>query len=167
MSIHTQDLLPDVEKKFIPYLKKMIEIHQGNLISVSLYGSATGHNYFPKGSDINSVFIFKTLNFITFQKSLKVVQRGLAQKIAAPLFLSQEYIQSSLDVFPIEFWDMKENHVVLFGEDILAQLQIKGEYLRLFCEQQIRGKLLRIRQAYLNVGLDRRKIRGLLKESLN
>ncbi|MCK5160815.1 MAG: hypothetical protein KAQ99_04495, partial [Candidatus Aureabacteria bacterium] len=38
---------------------------------------------------------------------------------------------------------------------------------RLFCEQQVKGKLIRIRQAYLEVGLKKKGLESLLKESLN
>ena len=132
-----------------------------------IYGSATGDDYVPKHSDINSVFVFKDIEFSILKKSLNVISKGIDKKIAAPLFLTKEYINSSLDVFPIEFLDMKENHILLYGEDILSGLQIKGEHIRLFCEQQIKGKLIRIRQAYLEVGLKKKGLEALLKESLN
>ena len=61
---------------------------------------------------------------------------------------------------------MKENHVLLYGTDILSALKINGEHIRLFCEQQIKGKLIRIRQAYLEVGLKKKGMETLLKESL-
>ena len=161
------DKLPlAVQKKFIPYLKSMMSIHKDHLISVFIYGSATGKNYIPKVSDINSVFVFKELKFSTFKSSLKVVSSGIFKKIAAPLFLTKDYVNSSLDVFPIEFLDMKENHILLYGEDTLSGLEIKGEHIRLFCEQQIKGKLIRIRQAYLEVGLKKKGLEALLKESL-
>ncbi len=165
--INTEKLPLEVQKKFIPYLKTMREIHGRNLISVLIYGSAAGKNYIPKISDVNSVFVFEALAFETFKDSLKVISSGITKKIAAPLFLTKKYIESSLDVFPIEFLDMKENHVLLYGEDILSTLEIKGTHIRLFCEQQIKGKLIRIRQAYLEVGLKKKGIEALLKESLN
>ncbi|MDP8253336.1 MAG: hypothetical protein P9X27_02945 [Candidatus Kaelpia aquatica] len=165
--INEKKLDIEVQKKFIPYLKTISEIHGDNLISVFIYGSAAGGDYIPKVSDINSVFIFKDLKFSIFKSSLNTISKGIFKKIAAPLFLTKEYINSSLDVFPIEFLDMKENHVLLYGEDVLSELEIKGEHIRLFCEQQIKGKLIRIRQAYLEVGLKTKGLEVLLKESLN
>lgn len=164
--INEEKLHVEVQKKFIPYLKTISGIHGDNLISVFVYGSATGENYIPKVSDINSAFVFKNLKFSTFKSSLNAVSSGIFKKIAAPLFLTKGYIDSSLDVFPIEFLDMKENHILLYGEDILSGLEIKGEHIRLFCEQQIKGKLIRIRQAYLEVGLKKKGLEALLKESL-
>ena len=165
--IHEEKLHVEARKKFIPYLKAISAIHGDNLISVFVYGSAAGENYIPKVSDINSVFVFKDLKFSTFKSSLNVVSKGIFKKITAPLFLTKGYINSSLDVFPIEFLDMKENHVLLYGEDILSGLEIEGGHIRLFCEQQIKGKLIRIRQAYLEVGLKKKGMEALLKESLN
>ncbi len=165
--INEEKLHIEVQKKFIPYLKVISDMHRDNLISVYIYGSAAGGNYIPKVSDINSVFVFKDLKFSIFKSSLNVVSKGIFKKIAAPLFLTKAYIESSLDVFPIEFLDMKENHILLYGEDILSGLEIKGDHIRLFCEQQIKGKLIRIRQAYLEVGLKKKGLEALLKESLN
>ena len=165
--INTEKLPLEVQNKFTPYLKTMLKIHKDHCISVFIYGSATGKNYIPKISDINSVFIFKDLAFTSLTDSLKIVSKGISKKIATPLFLTQKHIETSLDVFPIEFLDMKESHILLYGKDILSALEIKEEHLRLFCEQQIKGKLIRIRQAYLEVGLKKKGIESLLKESLN
>jgi predicted nucleotidyltransferase len=157
----------DVAKKFIPFLTEMVRIHDDNIVSVFIYGSAACDNYIPKVSDINSVFIFREIDFRTLENSLSVVSKGISRKIEAPLFLTEEYIKTSLDVFPIEFVDMKENHTLLYGADVLSALKINGEHIRLFCEQQIKGKLVRIRQAYLEVGSQKKGQESLLKESLN
>ena len=95
------------------------------------------------------------------------ISKARSKRIAAPLFLTKEYIQSSLDVFPVEFLDMKENHVVVFGEDTLGSLTIEGRHLRLFLEEQLKGKLIRVRQGFLENGLDLKAVRSLLKQSLN
>ena len=167
MECLNQEKLPlEVKRKFVSYLEQMLNTHGDNLISAAVYGSAAGFNYASKISDINSVFIFREISFTTLKNSLKIVNKGISLKIAAPLFLTKEYIQASLDVFPVEFLEMKENHVLLYGEDILAKLKIEGKYVRLFCEQQIKGKLIRIRQAYLEVGLKRKGREALLKGSL-
>jgi hypothetical protein len=163
---NTERLPEDVKKIFLPYLERMRQRHEDNLTAVFIYGSAAGGNYVPKVSDINSAFIFRRLDFPVFQRSLDIVADGRKKNITAPLFLTADYIRASLDVFPMEFLEMKENHVLLFGEDLLSGLDIKGEHIRLFCEQQIKGKLVRIRQAYLEVGQSRRGMEQLLKDSL-
>ena len=156
----------DVKNKILPYFEELLAIDQDNVTAIVIYGSACGVNYLPKISDINSLIIFRRFEFSQLQKSLKVIARGIPKKIAAPLVLTREDIQSSADIFPIEFLEMKENHVLIYGEDVLSALDIPQKYLRLFCEQQIKGKLIRIRQAYLEVGLNHQGMEALLKDSL-
>ncbi len=165
--INTDSLQKEVRKKFVPYFEKMLDIHGDKIVSAIVYGSAASDGYISGISDINSAFIFDGLSFPVFKNSLKTVSRGISKSVAAPLFLTKDYIFSSLDVFPIEFVDMRDNHVLVYGEDIISGLEIKDEHTRLFCEQQVKGKLVRIQQAYLEVGLSRKGMISLMKQSLN
>jgi hypothetical protein len=161
------DKIPkEVRNKITPYVEELLKIHSDNIISVFIYGSATGRNYIPKLSDINLTVVFKELSFTNLRASLKLVNKGINNKIAAPLFLTKRHIDTSLDVFPVEFLEMRDNNVLIYGEDLLSQLDIKTYNIRFICEQQIKGKLIRIRQAYLEIGLRKRGIEALLKESL-
>jgi predicted nucleotidyltransferase len=160
-------LHPEIRNRLSDYCQALISLHGDNIISIFLYGSAVTGDFIPKRSNINLLVIFKTLNFSTLQKSLKLVAKGLRKKIIAPLFLTREHIKTSLDTFPVEFLEIQENYLLLFGEDILKPLKIPCENLRLECEHQIKGKLIRIREAYLEIGLRKKGIEALLKESLN
>jgi hypothetical protein len=82
------------------------------------------------------------------KKSAKAVKR---HKYLAPLFLSKEYIFSSTDVFPVEFLDMQENYDVLYGEDILKEIHVDLKNLRFQCEQELKGKLLNLKQLYIRL----------------
>ncbi len=165
--VNAEKLLPNIKNTFIPFINTMITIHQENLLSVFLYGDSAGTNSKPKNSVITSVFVFKELPFSTLEKSLKTVNAGILKNIAAPLFLTKQHMETSLDVFPIEFLEMQENHILVYGKDILSSLNVNKKHIRLFCEEQIKGKLIRIRQAYLEVGLKNKGIEALLKEALN
>lgn len=149
------------------YLNELLKIHQGNIISIFLCGEAAGTDYVHKVSNINLFIILEKLKFQDLQKSLKVVSKGINKKITVPLFLTRKHIETSTDVFPIEFLEMKENHLLLYGKNLLGSLEINPANIRLFCEEQIKGKLIRIRQAYLEIGLKRKGIEALLKESLS
>ncbi len=148
------------------YVEQIISIHQDNILSISVYGSAASGNYVPTVSDINLMVVVKKLDFEVLKSSLHLVKQGQKKKITAPLFLTREYMARSLDVFPIEFLDMKEQHILLYGQDILGELVIDGSNLRIFCEQQLKGKLLRIRQAYLECGLAADTKERLLHDSV-
>ena len=156
-----------VKDKFVPFLQDLLNIHREKILSVFIYGSATGKNYIPKISDINSVCVFHDYDFSILKNSLAVISRGMSRKIAPPLFLTKKHMESLLDVFPLEFLDMKDNYVLVYGEDVLQSLEISGRHIRLLCEHEIKGKLIRIRQAYLEAGRHKKNIKIILRESLN
>lgn len=166
-SLKNLDKLDSQAAKLIePFLNELLKIHEDNIVSIFVCGSAAGADYVRKITNITLLVVLQKLEFPDLQKSLKTVSKGINKKIAAPLFLTREHIETSTDVFPIEFLEMKENHLLLYGEDLLNSLEINPANIRLFCEEQIKGKLIRIRQAYLEIGLKRKGIEALLKESL-
>ncbi|MFC1666465.1 hypothetical protein ACFL0P_01145 [Candidatus Omnitrophota bacterium] len=156
----------DVKELIKPYLEHLLDIHKENIVSIILYGSATGKFYVPKHSDINLMVVFKELEFAELKSSLKVINQGISKKICAPLFLSLKHIETSKDVFPIEFLEIKENNILLYGKDLFKDIGIDQTHTRLFCEREIKGKLIRMREAYLEVGLKRKGIEALMKESM-
>ena len=157
---------PDVRKIIEPYLKALIAIHKENIVSVVLYGSATGKYFLPNKSDINLAVIFNKLEFQQFKDSLKLIGYGIAKRVSAPLFLSLSHIESAKGIFPIEFIEIKENNILLYGRDVFSNLRIDEANIKLFCKREIQGKLLRLRQAYLEIGLKRKGIEVLMKESM-
>lgn len=157
----------EVKKRVEPYMEELLKLHQDNIISVFIYGSAASGDYIPGVSDINSAVVFKSLGFAQLKKSLHLVNKGIGKNITAPLFLTEEHISASTDTFPIEFLEMKENHIVIYGQDLLKDLEIDPSHIRFVCEEQLKGKLIRIRQAYLEIGLRKKGIEPLIKESLD
>jgi hypothetical protein len=66
-----------------------------------------------------------------------------------PLFMTMHQVQRSLDVFPIEWLDLKDRHWKLEGVNLFDTLEVPQTYLRLQIEQELRGKHLRLAQEYL------------------
>ncbi|MCA9402558.1 MAG: hypothetical protein KC897_02140 [Candidatus Omnitrophica bacterium] len=164
--INTDKLPQDVQDKFVPYARELLNLYPGRVRAAAVTGEAAGADYHPRSSQITSVFVFDEVDFQIYHQALKTVAAGVKKGITAPLLLSEQYLKSSLDVFPVEFLDIKEKHILIFGEDLFGGLDIKTEHLRLFCEQQVKGRMIRIRQAYLEVGLQRQGVEAMLKDSL-
>ncbi len=164
--ITTEKLATDVSKKITPYMEEMLKIHGASIVSIFLYGSACYDDYIKGVSDINSAIILRELSLKDLKKSLNIVNKGIRKRIAAPLFLTKEHIMTSADTFPIEFAQMKERHILVYGEDVLKMAVIEHKHIRFICEQQLKGKLIRIRQAYLEIGLRKKGLELLIKDSL-
>jgi hypothetical protein len=156
-----------VKERIVPYCQELMELQGENLLGICVYGSSTGKDFIPKKSNVNLLVVLKVLGAQELKKSLRLVNKGMKKGIVAPLFLTPEYITSSLDSFPIEFMEIKENHILIYGENPLAQISIEREGIRLECEKELKGKLVRLRQAYLEIGLKAKGIEALLIESLS
>ena len=166
-SLKLEGVKPELKAIIQPYLIKLLDVHKENIISVVLYGSATGKYFIPKKSDINLAVIFKNLEFQQLKDSLKLINYGAPKRITAPLLLSLSHIESSKGAFPVEFIEIKENNVLLYGKDIFSGQKIDETNIKLFCKREIEGKLIRLRQAYLEIGLKRKGVEALMKESMN
>ena len=138
----------------------------GKLKSIILYGSASSGEYIKGQSDINLLLVCDNVDLGLLKTIEKTVRNGIRRRISAPLLFTPEHIERAKDVFPIEFLDMRDNHLVLYGEDIFLNLKIGDEHLRLECEEQIKGKLIRTRQAWFEVSGNRKRTRALLYTSL-
>lgn len=89
------------------FVKGLQKICADNLISVLLYGSGSSGEFTDKHSNLNLLVVLKDASL----GNLKPVS-GLVNKwrfrLIHPLFFTEEYIRNSIDVFPIEFLDMKD-----------------------------------------------------------
>lgn len=147
---------------FDEFTKDLKQCFENDLISVILYGSGAQGEYKYKKSDINFLVILTEDGIKSLGKAMDVVYKWSKRSVAVPLFLTQEYINSSLDSFPIEFLNMKKYHKVVFGGDVLGSIEISKKDLRLKCEEQIKGKLLHLREEYLLTRGEKKRLEFLL-----
>ena len=147
--------------KLQDFVSSLRDIFKEGLISVILYGSAASGEFTLRNSNLNLLIVLSDAGLPNLKKCTALVNRLKYRKFEA-LFLSREYIQTSTDVFPIEFLDMKENYSVLFGEDVLKGVQVDTRNLRFQCEQELKGKLINLRQAYLRQSRNRAALKYLL-----
>ena len=137
-----------------------------DLSSIILYGSGASGHYVPGKSDLNFLVILTDKGMGNLEKAMDAVARGRKSRVAVPIFMTSDYICSSLDAYPIEFLDMKLNHVLVYGEDILEGLEIHSGHLRLQVERELRGKLLHLRTRFLETEGKEKPIRELIRVSL-
>jgi hypothetical protein len=141
---------PEAEKKFKPFVDNVIADNRQNIHSIYLTGSVLTDDYHLKHSDINSIVVFRHMN-VQYLASLAPLGKRHGRKgIAAPLIMTQDYIQESLDVFPIEFLNIHLLHYTWFGEDVFENIQIELSNLRRQCERELKIRLIGLRQDYIS-----------------
>ena len=149
------NLKADISARYQPFLDIVLKHHQDKLHSVHLVGSVLTQDYDPKTSDINSVVVLKNMD-LKFLELLAPLGKRFGKKgVAAPLIMTPAYIHKSLDVFPIEFLNMKLFHQTVFGEDIFKDVNIENSNLRHQCERELKVKLIGLRQGYISAAGDK------------
>jgi predicted nucleotidyltransferase len=139
-----------VIERFKPFQDVILRSYKDQIHSITITGSALTDDFVPERSDINSVFILNEMDLKFLELLAPLGKRYSKKRIAAPLLMTPEYIQNSLDVFPLEFFNIKLLHKTLFGEDFFADLKIDRSDLRLQCERELKVRLIGLRQGYIS-----------------
>lgn len=142
------------------------DIYGDDLVSILLYGSAAGKDYRPGKSDLNFIVVLSEDGIEHLDRALPVVKKWRKKNVAIPLFLTETYVETSLDVFPIEYLNFQRNHVPVFGKDVLKDLTYDSEFIRLQCERELKGKLLLLREAFLETSGKGRALKEVIRNSL-
>ncbi len=154
-----KDIFPDI-------INDYKTIYGDDLISVILYGSAAGDDYNPGKSDLNFLIVLSEEIIDHLDKAIQTVSRWQKKNVAIPLFMTKAYIESSLDSYPLEFLNMRRRYILVYGEDVLKDISIESDHVRLQCEREIKGKLLLLREGFLQTEGKKRRIKELISASI-
>jgi hypothetical protein len=160
-------LHPSVRSDVEEFARRLSGRLGDNLNAISAYGSVTGPDFVPGKSDVNLIAVLNAISRENLAALFDAVKWGRKRRIVPPLLLTPDYIKASRDVFPIEFMDIKRSQAVLYGDDHFSFLELDPAHVRLECETQLKGALLRTRQAYLEIGMDKKGAEEVLHAAVN
>ena len=140
-------------------------VYGASLLSLVLYGSAASSEYVEGRSNINCLVLLNDVTPDELKKCSALLPEWHKRGFSTPLFIDPLYVRSSVDVFPLEFLDMKQRYRLLFGQDFLKNLEVSRQRLRFQCEQELKGKMLKLRQLYLEASPSAPRIVSLLAKS--
>jgi hypothetical protein len=121
-----------------------------HLISIVLYGASASEEPVPESLSVEVMIVVDDVSIKVLDAAALPVQMGRHEFRLAVLFLSEDELHRSTDVFPIKFLQMQRHHRVVYGRDVLSGLQISRQHLRLRCEQEIKNLMLRLHRFYLD-----------------
>ena len=159
--------IPEEPKEIFPAITDDYkELFGNDLVSIILYGSAASGEYIHGKSDINFMMVLSEQGIDSLERAFEVIARWKKRNVATPLFLTEDYVRTSLDVFPIEYLNFQKAYELVYGEDILKDLTFDPGALRLQCEREIKGKLLLLREAFLETQGKGRPLQKLVSQSV-
>ena len=138
-----------------------------NLVSVVVYGSAAREDFHETFSDVNSLLLLRQLPSTSFAQLSEVLRWwSRDEKLRPPLVMTVEELSESADVFAIELLDIKRSHRTLFGEDVVANINVPMNLHRVEVEHELRTTLLRLRHHFLLASDNNDELRAVLAKSV-
>jgi hypothetical protein len=160
------DGLPDNALPVIrDFADEIIRLGGNELESLVLAGSILTQDYIPGISDINSVIVLSELKQ-DFLDGLAGLGKKFGKKnVRAPLIITNEYLGRSVDVFPIEFLEIRLIHKTIYGAEMFNGIQIEKPMLRLQCERELKAKLVQLSRGYVSASGDPEHLHSLVVQS--
>jgi predicted nucleotidyltransferase len=156
-----------MEKVLTQLVEKLQETFRDRLVSVVLYGSGATGDRQEKFSDYNVLCVLTELSRRELAASEPIFRWWREQGSPAPLLMTEQEVRTCTDCFAIEFHDIKRDHQVLHGKDVVVDLEIDDSFYRAQVEHDLRAKLLRLRQKASGMLSDANLLRRLLLDSIS
>jgi predicted nucleotidyltransferase len=149
------------------FVQKLRAAAGENLTSVILYGSVAEGEFHAEYSDVNLLCVARDTSFGSLSKIAAAVEWWRKKKHHPPLVVTEKELKDTADVFSIEFIDMKQRHRILYGSDVLRDLNIPMHLHRSQLEYELREKLFLLRQHILLAGSDEKALWEAMLNSLS
>lgn len=153
-------------KNIINNFSQQLQLHlRDNLKAVILYGSVAAGDYSKSLSDINILVVLEA-NDIQNLSVIAKIKNNLKFRRISPIVFTKTQLENTTDTFPVEFLDMQENHIALWGEDCLKDLKIDLKNLRHQCEWELKSKIIQMQRFYMDNKIKNTLLSGFLVKNL-
>lgn len=144
------------------YAELVKELAGSNAKALTLFGAVVAGSFDPSRHTARSVLVVDRVDLSMLRR---LAERGVKfgkARIAAPLVMTSSYIKGSLDTFPLELIEIKQQHATVFGNDDFTDLSFEDAHVRLQCERELKTILIGLRQGLL-AAAGREKFLGALE----
>jgi predicted nucleotidyltransferase len=155
-----------MEHQFAAFIDDLRATHGNNLASVILYGSAAAGDFVPQQSDYNILIALRKITPKDLRTAHASIREWSRMGHPVPVYFTVSELQNAADVFPIEFHQMEVARKVLYGLDVLVDLNISDKFLRHQVEYELRSKLILLRRQYIPASASIEGLKNLMAESL-
>ncbi|MBI1795559.1 MAG: hypothetical protein HYR74_00750 [Candidatus Eisenbacteria bacterium] len=136
-----------------------------DFVAAYLTGSVLAHGFDARHSSVNVLIVARELGLEQLDRLGLRIPEAKKPPHFDPLFLTQRQVERSLDVFPIEWVDIQERHLLVEGQDVLGALAVPRDNLRLQIEHDLRRTTIALRHAYLAHARHPDRLEGALRHA--
>lgn len=135
------------------------------LRAVVVYGAHARPHTRPVNAPIQTCALVNDISYADLSACAERARGWQRLGLEMPLLLPIREFERSLDVFPLEYGDLIDHHVPIFGDDPFTGQDVTGEDLRRACEVQARGHVIHLREGFLLAAHDPAAVARLLTAS--
>lgn len=154
MQWNWEKLEQGLRERIEPFLLEVEAKLDVPIVSAYLIGPASRGEWNSSLPELELLLVFDNIDADLLEALASLGIRHGKVGIKAPLLLTSKYVARAHDVFPMEFCEMKNSHLLLGGRDVLATVEIDSPLLRLQVERELRSWRLRLQQGYLRAAGD-------------
>jgi len=145
--------LPDDTQRIVQaYAKDVKQAFGERVEALLIYGSAVRGEFLLGRSNLNMLFLMASYNSEVLRTYAPLHKRWNKEQIVVPLFLTEQELNDSAGLFPLEFLEIQDWHRVLGGRDPFVGYHINTSRLGDQVLQGLAGHALRLRQRYAEAG---------------
>ena len=131
----------ELHPRLLEFADKVESIFGKDLVSLCAFGE--------EKNETNLLLVLKQLGTEELRKLVEPVQTARKEVMLELLLFSPLDLHRSADAMPLRLLHVQKNRVLLKGEDVMANVFVEPEHVRIALEQETRITLLRLRQLYL------------------
>lgn len=167
LSLYFRNVPKNPESVYEPFSQEIIRLMEGNLISLVSFGSASSGDYIYGYSNINIAMVLKNVTLGHLKQLCLPIERWMVRGFAPPLIFTPKDLERSLDSLSVLFLDIRDNHHILFGDDVFKNLVIGEKDLRVQVEQKLKILISETRTEFLKSGESLSTFEGMISRSFN
>lgn len=129
------------------FVEKLKQNLGENLLTILAFGSNA--NAEKVKNNLNLMVVTNTLSAEDLKAISKPVQKWVKAKNPMIVIMDKVEWYSSFDTYALEYSDIKDNYRLIYGEDLVPNINISKHYLRLACEKELKSLLLKYKNCFL------------------
>ncbi len=131
------------------YAALLRDLGGSNAESLTLFGAIAAGTFDATRHTVSNVLVLERVDLNLLKRIAEHGAKLGKARISAPLIMTDAYIKSSLDTFPLELIEIQQMHATVFGPDPFTDLSFADEHVRLQCERESKSLLIGLRQGLL------------------
>jgi predicted nucleotidyltransferase len=120
-----------------------------NLVALLVYGGLARGRYRPGKSDVNVAIVLRDAGAGALKALAPALRTARRSVDVEPLILTVAEVPSAALVFPTKLLDIKDHHIVLYGENPFAALDVPRAQVSWRIVQELRNLTLRLRHRFV------------------